>query len=318
MGVQYPRPSLHRARNLQVAGITLLALAIPVAIGAFRSSWMRVYVPLALPVVLYYALGSGAGARRLGPCVAAIALSLSMLAVDLGLRAFGGGLLFSGANARFVRPRSDWFDLEHYQRMVRFETVSHGDLIDISGLREHRVQRPIRFETDEYGYRNSASADDRPLDVVVLGDSYGAGASTTQEATFAALLETRYGHRTYNLSVGGLGPLQELLTLRFEAPRLSLEPDAVLIWLLFTGNDLGDIDADDFEAAPAGPLGRVQISVSIWRKRSPLRRLLARRLFTVFHRDQATFRQVTQHPWSTHETMLFHDLYGRESRRTLE
>jgi hypothetical protein len=73
----------------------------------------------------------------------------------------------------------------------------------------------------------------------VLGDSFGAGAGTTQEKIFARLLETQYGRHVYNLSYPG-GPYDQFINFAIESPRLTFAGFPKLVWTFYTGNDLDD------------------------------------------------------------------------------
>src|SRR5918992_676555 len=57
-------------------------------------------------------------------------------------------------------------------------------LAAVSGRADWREWRRIRFVTDEYGFRNespSPGSEARPLDLIVLVDSFGVAAGTSQE-----------------------------------------------------------------------------------------------------------------------------------------
>ena len=86
----------------------------------------------------------------------------------------------------------------------------------MTGDPSFREPRQIDFRTDALGYRNDTVP--HQIDVVVLGDSFAAGAGVTQTATFAHTLATRHGLSVYNLSYPG-GPYEQYLNFSIEAPK---------------------------------------------------------------------------------------------------
>ncbi len=96
------------------------------------------------------------------------------------------------------------------------------------------------FHTDEHGFRNP-SPWPKQADIVVVGDSlvFGDGANDDQ-AWPRLVAEALPGIDVINLGVSGFGPQQYLRVL--EAFGLDLHPKLVL-FMLFSGNDLKDADA---------------------------------------------------------------------------
>jgi hypothetical protein len=104
----------------------------------------------------------------------------------------------------------------------------------------HRRYHPYTFVTDRFGFRNDGVLG-APLDVIVLGDSFGVGTGTTQDKTWSALLSREHGLAVYNLSVSDMGPWAEYTNLTIEIDRLKVKDHGtVVIWNLYTGNDLQD------------------------------------------------------------------------------
>lgn len=94
------------------------------------------------------------------------------------------------------------------------------------------------YRSDAGGFNNDPAvwADPHP-DVVVVGDSYVAGACVPRDSGFVNGLVAS-GLSAVNLGVGGSGPLQQLARLReFAAPR----KPRVLLWAYMEGNDLEDL-----------------------------------------------------------------------------
>ena len=59
---------------------------------------------------------------------------------------------------------------------------------------------------DGKGARVHSSDEDKPVRVVIVGDSYAAGSEVNGDETFPALLERRLGVRIAYHGVGGIGP----------------------------------------------------------------------------------------------------------------
>jgi hypothetical protein len=113
--------------------------------------------------------------------------------------------------------------LHRYVALVNFEGVTYGDLAAAAGRPEWREKRRIRFVTDAYGFRNeqpSADSNGGPLDAILLGDSFGVAASTSQENTVSSVLARAYHLHVYNLSISRENPRQEYANLALEGARL--------------------------------------------------------------------------------------------------
>lgn len=94
------------------------------------------------------------------------------------------------------------------------------------------------YRTDSGGFNNDETVwSDASPDIVVIGDSYVAGACVPRDSGMVSLLARRE-LRTMNLGVGGSGPLQELARLReFAASR----KPRVVLWVYTEGNDFDDL-----------------------------------------------------------------------------
>jgi hypothetical protein len=93
---------------------------------------------------------------------------------------------------------------------------------------------PALLEHDAHGWRNAEHP--ARADVVVIGDSQTYGSEVTREQAWPQRLAAQLGRSTYNLALGGYGPVQYL---RLMDDALALEPRLVLIGL-YAGNDLAD------------------------------------------------------------------------------
>lgn len=93
---------------------------------------------------------------------------------------------------------------------------------------------PALREHDSHGWRNAEHP--ARVDVVVIGDSQTYGSEVAREQAWPQRLAEQLGRSTYNLALGGYGPVQYL---RLMDDALALDPRLVLIGL-YAGNDLAD------------------------------------------------------------------------------
>ncbi len=152
--------------------------------------------------------------------------------------------------------------LYRYYPNVSFEGPIEGSLAAISGKTHARELRTIRFRTDSLGFRNEPDAHRNVIDTIVLGDSFGVGDGTTQDKTWSRLIQEECRRRVYNLSIQS-GPRNELVTLKVVRPGLCMTPDAVVLWAIFSGNDLTDYYHDALDPHFSGPFSMAGTCSSI-------------------------------------------------------
>jgi len=236
-----------------------------------------------LPPVLYNIAFVAAGATaiallwlrwpRAREAAVLIAASCAALALaDLFLRHALEDTLYYRPHDRFAQRWPPMPELSRYAPDAFFEGETWGDLAATAGRADLREMRRVRFETDARGFRNSRPDPASPLDLILLGDSFGVGSGTSQEATWSALLGER-GYRIYNLSMPK-SPWQERMSLGLELPRLPTRPGTTVLWALFVGNDLEDHYAGPLVARLRGPIAQLGVRFRSFRLRSPTRQLL--------------------------------------------
>jgi SGNH hydrolase-like domain, acetyltransferase AlgX len=201
-------------------------------------------------------------------------ISVSILLLDLGSRPVMEPLLF-GPRPLFMYSWAPMPSLWRYAPNVAFEGMLGGDL----AMRDYQERRFETFETDSYGFRNTAKqatdAQRDGADLIMLGDSFGVGVGTAQNQTWASLFEQEYGLRTYNLSMAGSGPWQELMNLKIACPRLHCDSRTVVLWALFAGNDLQDPIGDELEPSVSyGWAQRMRVSARTYLNMSPVRNVI--------------------------------------------
>lgn len=91
---------------------------------------------------------------------------------------------------------------------------------------------------DRNGFRNSE--DFTHADVVAIGDSFVEGAEVGRDLTVVARIGQALNVPAANLGQSNYGPQQELVVLKRYGVALSPK---IVVWFLFGGNDLGDVDA---------------------------------------------------------------------------
>ena len=80
-----------------------------------------------------------------------------------------------------------------------------GDLASMANLPQYRIYRPEVFTTDDWVFRNPPGLA-RPVRVLLVGDSFTAGAALTDADMLASQLGTRLGAGVYNTAPMLIGP----------------------------------------------------------------------------------------------------------------
>lgn len=223
---------------------------------------------------------------------------------DGALRLFAGHLVYYRAHSELLRRDTHYPGLSHYLPNRRSERVTFGDLAAMSGDPSHRVHRHEVFQTDERGFRNAIANHQLPFDLIILGDSFGMGLSSTQDQTWSSILEEQ-GFSPYNLSMPGTCPAHGALRLARELPTLSLASRATVVVPVYVGNDLDEC-SEDVErilgAPPATGLSSLWIALEDYRSRSPLRQFAMRGVYRWVFADPV----ITARALGNGRSMLFY------------
>jgi hypothetical protein len=201
--------------------------------------------------------------------------------------------------------------LSRYQPGAYFDAISYGDLAAMAGRPDYREYRHLRFRSDRLGYPNDTVPD--PASVILLGDSFGAGTGTSQEKTWASLLRTRYGVALYNLSVPESGPWQELLTLKARLPEIRHSSRTIVLWAVFSGNDLDDDYGPDFDLKLSGRVSQALVSLASFRNRSPVRRIFQRLWYLL---ENPHSKPTIDRLYAPGRRILFRRVYAARALRT--
>ena len=103
----------------------------------------------------------------------------------------------------------------------------------------------IEFQTNKLGFRSVINQNlDKPLDLILIGDSYAEGACVNAPYDIASNLGK--DSNLLNLGRGGSGPLfqfglsKELFRL-IDLKEITLKDGFDFVWIIFTGNDLKNL-----------------------------------------------------------------------------
>jgi lysophospholipase L1-like esterase len=293
----------------QLSWMLMLGIIVgPTAVGIFPL-FPTVVVQAALVALCLYAFSSsGSSTRTKRSVLALLSICFAITIGDL----LGRPVLFVMLEDRprdvFAHTVPELPLIYRFTPNVNLKGATFGDLAAMSGKKDWREPRVVEFQTDAFGFRNASLANDQPLDLIVLGDSYGVGDGTSQEKTWPRLLATEQHLAVYNLSMDGASPWQEYVNLLLEGEKLKTRDGATVLWLLFTGNDLIDPCYPAFKPADLPwlhRLGSFLNRIRTFRFHSPLRRIL-------FLRGQHSDRDdVVARTLPDGRTILFNRAYAQ-------
>ncbi len=267
--------------------------------------------------------------RAAGISLAAISVCLMITVLDLASHHLLTPFFFPARPpVTYWQPWPAMPLVHRFPPNVRWEGQTFGDLAAMTDNKNYREYRRLKFVTDRFGFRNGPPAPGNPspdLDLIVLGDSFGAGSGTTQEDTWSSILAGKYGLETYNLSVDGEGPWGEFINLAVELERLRLKPDrTVLLWALFTGNDLDDPCYPTLKTADLpwnDRIGALKVSYGLFMARSPLRQLGKRAQWKLdrllSHRNEIENRWIIDRQFLDSSQLLFIRNFAERKDRSL-
>lgn len=202
---------------------------------------LHVLLAYGLPEWLFALLAASAGILywRLG-APEAVTVSLTLIAVTL---VYATAIKITGLDERiYYRPDERYgdYDYAHNHRRYRPDIhvdfdMPHGDLRAMTTL-EIAEPRRTRFVTDRDGFRNLR--DYHGQRYLLVGDSFIAGSSNSQEAMLVEQLRSHHGIDAYNLAYPGNLADYAAYVRGFR----KRHPDEVRILLfLFEGNDFENI-----------------------------------------------------------------------------
>ena len=302
------------AQQALIPGIARLVLSAlagaayfgPHLTGCVPDMVFKAYAGVGVLIMAYLALSHARHPNVTGAIVACLATTLCVTFSDLVLRPLSQRNLYYRPDEMFIRSWPPNSTLARYVPDASFTGMTYGDLAAKTGALELRDPREVEFVTDRNGFRNRPAAADEEIDLLLLGDSFGVGTGTTQDETLAALLHAKYGHAVYNLSMTG-NPYQELVSLIQCPADLRLKPDATVLWLLYSGNDLFGEFPEGFAPVVAGRLQQLKTRFATFRNRSPIREYMRRWIWR--WKPAASAGMVVAKPFPGARTMLFYEPY---------
>lgn len=126
------------------------------------------------------------------------------------------------------------------------ETVPVGGVSGVTTVMCREVGPYVTYLADRHGFNNPDSVWDKPVDLLLIGDSFAQGQCVPPDAQMAARLRAAIPG-TITLGMGHEGPLLELAALKEFGPLLK---PRVVVWVYFQGNDL----IQDLQRERASPL----------------------------------------------------------------
>jgi hypothetical protein len=261
--------------------IAVFAAAVcfsPIMVGACNL-FPAAAVAVLLSLLVTYALAPARGRRCKRIALVILSLCSAVTLADVAARPLLSYFFEVRASERFIRRYERLPQLQRYLAGVNFEGTTYGDLAAVSGRKDWREPRQIKFVTDQFGFRNeppAAGVEAGPLDLIVLGDSFGTAGGTSQEELLSTRFARDYGLSVYNLSIARENPQQEFANLQLEGKRLQIGAGTCVLWLIFPGNDLDEPYYPDLEnPRPVSPvsLARLVNSFRDFRSQSAVRRI---------------------------------------------
>lgn len=213
------------------ASLFLLLLCGPFISGGLP---LLVFVPLLLATSVIALYGFSSRAQwATNTTIVVLTVALATTACDFGLRFTN--LVPDDLVERWPRMPL----VNRYMPNISVEDHRFSGLARMAGNKDWIETKRIRLVTDANGFRNENVDPAQPLDVIILGDSFGAGA-VTQEDTWTSIFVREHGLKAYNLSAPAVGPWHEYVNLVAERDRLNIKRGTSIVWQIFPGNDLDD------------------------------------------------------------------------------
>lgn len=126
---------------------------------------------------------------------------------------------------------------------------TYGGIAAMGNLPRLREYRPIVFSSDSYGFRVTAAPNQGAPQILLVGSSFSAGATLSDDETFAAQLMRASGETVYNAAGADLSDARQLRRL---LSRLDLRPGGVVVHEYVDGS--GPLDARSIRDTENAPL----------------------------------------------------------------
>jgi hypothetical protein len=184
--------------------------------------------------IMAIAAGTFLATQAANAMLAAFALLIGAVGLEIGLRAFGlDRSMYYRPHEMLARDFAPWGKHYRPKSMVRMQQP-FGDIHATAGIGIIEP-REIEFVSDSLGFRNRRDWHGQRW--VLLGDSFIAGEGNTQACTLNEILASRYGIDAYNLSHPGDDFPHYAVKLR-EFRRHAGDGFRTVLFM-FEGNDFG-------------------------------------------------------------------------------
>jgi len=145
-------------------------------------------------------------------------------------------------NSNFTRQKFDKFPLVHrYNKSIEKSGFTNGDL---STMYHKKIPsscfRNTNISVDKFGFVNPKLNFLLKQSIIVLGDSYSSSAPSYSDC-WPNLLRNKTKKNVYNLAQPGESPNQEFIQFSLENKRILKDTNCIILWQLFSGNDLDDV-----------------------------------------------------------------------------
>lgn len=315
---------MERKRVRIILGIIVFLIGLsPLLVGAVNFLVGLVIWIVAAVLLLWFTIYPPSNEKR-----KAAAQNLTLMFTTLSLAITIFDLLIRALNPLVIYHRPEEHYLRYYPRMplvvryrpnLNFHGRAQGELSAIAGNPDYAVIREITLQTDAYGFRN-ADADPDNIDLIILGDSFGLGMSTTEAATWSNLLRDEYGLSIYDLAAPASSPWRQYANLGMEIDRLDTREDTILLWLIFTGNDLVEEYEDYYEIDQLPYQNGFSAFVTSWRTfilYSPIG-ITTERMNIAATLSEEQAKPVTVKTFLDGKPLLFSNLYVEQQELSAE
>jgi alginate O-acetyltransferase complex protein AlgJ len=92
--------------------------------------------------------------------------------------------------------------------------LSMSEQGDLAHHTEFSILKKVVWETDELGFRNRPKSKDKPIDILLIGDSFIAGTSLDQDQTLSEQLKLLTGKNVYQIAPSRIEEFDKLLRLK--------------------------------------------------------------------------------------------------------
>lgn len=282
----------------------ILSLPGPYLVGIIPEEFSNIYLLFGIILIGFILFKKNLKKLTINVSLLVISCCLILTLFDLISRPLLQDTLYYRPSDMFCNKFPLFHQVPRYAKNSFYKGKASGDLAHMLENKDYRQLRNVVFQTDSLGFRNTPGASNKVVDLILLGDSYGVGVGTTQDKTWGTLLAKNYNLKTYNLSVPS-SPWGQLITFRLEANKLKTHKNSLVLWAIFTGNDLGGLYGEEIKHIKHNNrLERFSVAHSTFKNRSPFRLLQKKQQYREYH-DQVK-QQILAKEFGSNKKALFY------------